>query len=400
MNRDVQPSGRWAWGARAALAMAMGAVGIGAGCGTAVRAGAGTPPDASTEGFPAREGGLDSAVADDAGPTPPSCAASGAGVSDCGANNEGCCTSTIVMGGTYYRTYDGVTQFGSQATLASDGGATGVADPATVSDFRLDRYLATVGRFRAFVSAWSGGSGWLPPPGSGKHSHLNGGLGIVNAAVDGGIAYEPGWVASDDTNIVPTNANLACDPYSDSGTWTPAAGNSERRPINCVNWYEAYAFCIWDGGFLPSEAEWGNAAAGGAQQREYPWGSTYPGMGNQYAIYNCLYPNGPDGSDACLGGVTNIAPVGTAALGAGRWGQLDLAGEVLEWNLDLFSLRYVNPCTDCAYLTPSPSTNDHVDRGGYFGFPVHALYSATRQIFSQLSSARSALFGFRCARTP
>jgi formylglycine-generating enzyme required for sulfatase activity len=39
---------------------------------------------------------------------------------------------------------------------------------------------------------------------------------------------------------------------------TSSAGSKENLPINCVNWWESYAFCIWDGGFLPSEAEWGN----------------------------------------------------------------------------------------------------------------------------------------------
>jgi formylglycine-generating enzyme required for sulfatase activity len=375
----------------------MGAIGIGLGCGTSEHSSTGTPADASADGDSGRD---DSAVAGDAGALPPSCATNGAGVSDCGASRESCCTTTTVAGGTFYRTYDGVTQFPSQATLASDGGATGVADPATVSDFGLDRYLVTVGRFRAFVSAWSGGNGWLPPPGSGKHTHLNGGLGLANVVVDAEAAFEPGWVVSDDASIAPTDANLACDPTTDGGTWTPAAGGNEHLPINCVNWYEAYAFCIWDGGFLPSEAEWGYAAAGGAEQREYPWGSTYPGVDSEYAIYNCLYPYGPDGSDACLKGVTNFAPVGTASLGAGRWGQLDLAGELLEWNLDFFSLQYGNPCTDCAYLTDSPSTNDRVDRGGYLGVIVRGLYSATRQIFSDLALTRSATFGFRCARTP
>ena len=92
--------------------------------------------------------------------------------------------------------------------------------------------------------------------------------------------------------------------------------------MNCVNWWEAYAFCIWDGGFLPSDAESEYAAAGGDQQRPYPWGTAAPGSANQYAIYGCNYPN----AGACSG-VANIAPVGTAAAGAGRWSQLDLVGD-------------------------------------------------------------------------
>ena len=371
---------------------------IGAGCGGLT--GNGTRADTMAEDAALSDGDLDSLAADDGGgPTPPSCTASGARMSNCGANHESCCTSPIVTGGTFFRTYDGVTaSVGSEATLAPDGGPTQMADPATVSDFRLDRYLVTVGRFRAFVGAWNGGNGWLPPAGAGKHTHLNGGLGLVNVADDAGVGYETGWVASDDANIAPTDANLACDPFGNSFTWTPAAGNNEGLPINCVNWYEAYAFCIWDGGFLASEAEWVYAAAGGAQQREYPWGSTSPGFDYQYAIYDCLYPNGPDGSDACLRGVDNIAPVGTASLGAGLWGQLDLEGELIEWNLDFYSLNYANPCTDCGQLTPAMQRVVH---GGYWSSPFRTLYPSTRQFFGHDdTSVHSSLFGFRCARTP
>ena len=35
--------------------------------------------------------------------------------------------------------------------VAADGGPTGEADPASVSGFRLDKYLVTVGRFRQYV---------------------------------------------------------------------------------------------------------------------------------------------------------------------------------------------------------------------------------------------------------
>jgi formylglycine-generating enzyme len=220
--------------------------------------------------------GDSSAQRGDAGPTcvgesgspPPSCAGGGPGMSDCGSCTESCCASLNVTGGTYDRTYS-----------SGDGGPAGEADPATVSTLRLDKYEVTVGRFRQFVGAWNGGLA-RPSSGSGKHAYLNGGSGL--SASGGG--NEPGWDPSDDANIAPTDAHLACDSYA---TWTSSAGNQERLPINCVNWYEAYAFCIWDGGFLPSETEWEYAAAGGNQQREYPWGSTDPGTGNQFAIYDC-----------------------------------------------------------------------------------------------------------------
>ena len=321
---------------------------------------------------------------------PPSCARPGPGRTDCGADGSGtasCCESLAVTGGTYYRTYaDG-----------ADGG-TGEADPATISGFRLDTYLVTVGRFRQFAAAWNDGGGYLPPEGSGKHAHLNGGEGLVSAGArseDGGVVFESGWDAmgwNNTTDVDPTDANLACTPGY--GTWTTTAGSQENLPINCVNWYEAYAFCIWDGAFLPSEAELEYAAAGGSQQREYPWGSTAPGSacpgsGCQYAIHGCYYPNG---SRSCTGAM-NIAPVGTAALGAGLWGQLDLAGELWEWNLD-WSAPYVDPCTDCAYLT---ATSYRVEHGGNFSGSASVLQPPGRGAYA--AGTRSSGNGFRCART-
>jgi len=81
-------------------------------------------------------------------------------------------------------------------------------------------------------------------------------------------------------------------------------------------------------------------------QREFPWGATRPGTANAYAIYGCYYPT----ESGMCDGQRNIAPVGNAVEGAGLWGQLDLAGEVQEWNLD-WDFEDVNPCVNCAYLS-------------------------------------------------
>jgi formylglycine-generating enzyme required for sulfatase activity len=177
-------------------------------------------------------------------------------MTNCGAGGSGtesCCTSLEVTNALkseaspYYRTY-------------TYGQTFSYADPATVSGFRLDKYLVTVGRFRQFVAAWSGG--YYPSAGSGKHTHLNEGAGLANSASAG--TYETGWDAVDwnnTTDIDPTTENLQSEsPYS---TWAATATMNENLPINTANWFESYAFCIWDGGFLPSEAEWEYAAPGG-----------------------------------------------------------------------------------------------------------------------------------------
>ncbi|HTB76915.1 MAG TPA: formylglycine-generating enzyme family protein, partial [Polyangiaceae bacterium] len=176
------------------------------------------------------------------------------------------------------------------------------------------------------------------------------------------------------------------------GTWTASPGSNESLPINCVNWQEAYAFCIWDGGFLPTEAEWEYAVAGGSEQRVYPWGSTDPGTNNEYAIDACQYPS----PATVCGDLTSVAPVGTATLGAGRWGQLDLEGELWEWNLDWYN-DYVDPWTDATNL--SPSSGGRVIRGGGDAWDgSDQLDSQAR--YDAVATERWRIIGFRCARAP
>jgi sulfatase modifying factor 1 len=329
---------------------------------------------------------------DDGGVAAPSCAPGGPGMTDCGNGSESCCASPLVQGGTFFRTY----------TNSGDG-ATAEADPATVSTFRLDKYEVTVGRFRQFLRAAA--AGWQPAPGSGKHAHLNAGKGLANGSHWASSPYEPGWDPTNDDLVSPTNPpNFTCDPPdAPFATLTSSPGSGEKLPVTCVNSDEAWAFCIWDGGFLPSEAEWEYAAAGGTQQREYPWGNAAPGTANQYAIYACQYP-----SDAgrCTDR-SNIAPVGTATLGVGAWGQLDLDGNMAEWTLDYGdNLLYVDPCVDCAYLTASPDVVAtpylyRMVRGSSFddeSSPPTYLLPASRNYASARGNDPDV--GFRCARSP
>jgi formylglycine-generating enzyme required for sulfatase activity len=335
-------------------------------------------PDGTATGFDAPGNVTDGTPSvDGSGGATTSCG-TGPGMSDCANGAESCCTSLAVAGGTFFRSY----------TNSADGGLMFSANPATVGAFRLDKYEVTVGRYRQFVKAWDEGKGYVPPPGSGKHTHLNAGKGLADTADAG--TFEPGWIAADDVQIAPTEAHLSCDATATYPTWTPTPGAHESLPINCVSWYEAAAFCIWDGGFLPSSWEFEYAYAGGSAQRYYPWGVTAPGTNNDHAIYGCLFPSG---QPPCVG-VSNFAPVGTAQLGAGLWGQLDLAGSVLEWSLDEAPAPYALPCTDCGAFAGSTSRSI----GG--GSAIDAQVFLKALLISTSPDLRRNSIGFRCARTP
>ncbi len=308
----------------------------------------------------------------------------GPGLDDCGpANNEPCARSLVVPGATFFR------------------GTPSTAHPATVSDFRLDKYEVTVGRFRKFVWAWV--AGWRPQPGSGKHAHLNGTAGVRNPA--GGFEagwdaawsnYVGAWSAFSDAPTDPPAATKALWDYNLQycglfTTWTSNVGPREKHPMNCLSWYDLQAFCVWDGGFLPTEAEWELAAAGGNAARRYPWGNFDPGPNPTLAIHGCFWNGaGPTCQDA-----RHLAPVGSAPAGAGRWGHMDLAGNVGEWVLDRGDAAYTTPCADCATLAGSRRQR----RGGAYEEPAEFLLASAR--YGEFHAGfRTSVAAGRCARKP
>jgi len=244
----------------------------------------------------------------------------------------------------------------------------------------LDKFEVTVGRFRNFVAAVVGG--WTPASGSGKHTHLNGGAGLANSA---GAGNEAGWDTTWNTNLPAAKATwdgyLGCD--ATVQTWTASSGANETKPITCVNWYQSAAFCIWDGGFLPSEAEWSYAAAGGNEQRQYPWSSPASST-----MIDCSYAN----DSSCAGSASVVGSV--APKGNGLYGQADLAGNVWEWNQD-WRAPYAASCDNCANSTV---TCDRIVRGGSFGFDASRLLSSFRG--AAAPEDHDGYIGLRCARTP
>jgi formylglycine-generating enzyme required for sulfatase activity len=317
----------------------------------------------------------------------------GSGITDCQSRDggfESCCASNEAPGGSFDRSYD-------------DYGNPNDNSPASVSPFRLDRFEVTVARFRRFV--FDTPSNRIPVAGSGKHTHLNGGQGLVDSAasVDGGVVYEPGWDANWDTDLANKlgSIDLGQGPSCLSGisTWSVIPGTEENLPMNCLSWVEAYAFCIWDSGFLPSEAEWNYAAAGGSEQRIYPWSPSL-------LVQKAMDGGGPNAAidcdhayyEACAFDRTILGK--WRPLGDSKWLQANMAGNVDEWTLDVYANTYDPSCADCARIGSivAGSTPLRVRRGGAF-LSLPSEVAASYRGYDFQSDAPYTT-GVRCARVP
>jgi formylglycine-generating enzyme required for sulfatase activity len=306
-------------------------------------------------------------------PPPPSCD----GLGLCGLSGDSCCTSLPVPAGAFYRDHD----------VANDPPLSGgLSYPAAISDFQLDKYDVTVGRFRQFVLAGRGTQ--VQPPAAGTGAHV----GFPNSG------WDPSWNTSLSADTQVLIHDIKC---SSDQTWTdlPASSADENRPINCLTWYEAMAFCIWDGGYLPSEAEWNYAAMGGGDQRAYPW-SVPAGSLMIDPTYTSFSPDGGancsgDGMPGCS--VTDMIPVGTLPRGNGRWGHSDLAGNVYQWVFD-WSTVYGTACDGGCPDSAAPSGTDPLRamRGGAFVYGADKLRGGARS--NSAPWKRNYIIGTRCAR--
>jgi formylglycine-generating enzyme len=300
-------------------------------------------------------------AASDANVGPPSCATGGGGT--CAGGD--CCESPIVPGGTFDR--DNNASF-----------------PATLSDFKLDRFKVTVGRFRAFITANAPGTTDNPPAaGAGAHPK------IANSG------WDSAWNVKLHANETALISALKCDP---NATWTDAVGPNESLPISCINWYLAFAFCAWDGGRLATETEWNYAAAGGNEQRYWPWSSPPASqtIDHTYADYECGFDGGATYTTCPISDIT--PPGNFSPKGDGKWGHADLSGSFLEWELDWGDPNaFPVPCSDCAVLVDVADGGARSDRPlGDLAYPLTSQMTFKRN--SDPPAGAGAPSGMRCAR--
>ncbi|MFO0651909.1 MAG: SUMF1/EgtB/PvdO family nonheme iron enzyme [Polyangiales bacterium] len=273
------------------------------------------------------------------------------------------CGLINVTGGTFTMGAPSNCYGTTDATCAYDAAPpqTGI----TVGNFAIDAYEVSVDRFRAF---WSARSTTAAPS-------------VLRVSP---IAYRGnppiGWGASAQD---PLSLGTLCN-------WSMSDASVTEHPMNCVDWWLAQEFCVWDGGRLPTEAEWEYAARGRAvgtltSGRLYPWGDAPPSAACDRAQWNgCV---GDDGR--------RTRRVDALAASEGIFG---LAGNVWEWTADNWETYPSCWASSNNPLCNRSAVGGRVVRGGSWSDGgVAGLRSASRGAYLPANRYDGDL-GFRCAR--
>jgi formylglycine-generating enzyme required for sulfatase activity len=256
---------------------------------------------------------------------------------------------------------------------------------ATVPAFALDPYEVTVDRFAAFVRAG------MPAPADGQSFDPSG-------PYAGAMTWRGEW-----------NRLVSVPDYADGGMYDciepvsypcPVAWQKGGSvPVDYINWFQAAAYCAWDGGKrLLTDTEWQVVATGLGADNAYPWG---------------VAPSPSDCTRATLdydGGECGFpVAVGAASLGATANGVFDMQGSVTEWVWDLGGEGDYPDDAGTAYaglpLDASPGADTqyvyrHARGGSYLEYPPNAPFAVTNRFLgAAIANSSWGSFGIRCGKS-
>lgn len=158
-----------------------------------------------------------------------------------------------------------------------------------------------------------------------------------------------------------TQANYFGDAPSDYGQDV-----YDTKPLNCVNYLMAQAFCVWDGGRLETQAEYaamsGMPNNGGVVNGPVPWGAPLPFGPGSNTYFAFRFPTATDAALRALG----LSPADP------NFAFVPPAGTSIEWATYFYSYEYPNlgPNGDFIVFLSAPgrmkarTANGHADFAG------------------------------------
>lgn len=214
-------------------------------------------------------------------------------------------------------------------------------------------------------------------------------VGRLRDAVNRGFVL-PSSEIYDNARSIPTMDGSPSDSFDDYCSWSTTLTNvRESFGVTCINWRLARAFCQYEGGDLPTEAEWEYAAsaAGRPYKTRFPWGNERPRCDQAVVERSPVFV----GSRRCASSVAGRigpAPVDAAPFDTTPQGVVGLAGGSDEWVLD-FAQPYANPCWQASPLMSPRCYEDfapmHSVRGG--SWPGEATTSFERTVVPSAAAA-------------
>ena len=266
---------------------------------------------------------------------------------------------------------------GTEAADAYAQDGEGPVHAVQIDPFWVDRYAVSNARFLAFVAA----------------------TGYVTEAEQFGWAFVFAGLLPDD---FPPTRRVAHAPWwrqVHGADWRHPEGPQSQigdrltHPVVHVSWNDATAFCRWNGGRLPTEAEWEYAARGGLEQRRYPWGDDVePDGAQRMNVWQGRFPS----LNTCADGYYGTAPVDMYLPNA--YGLYNMTGNVWEWCPDWFSARYYSHAPRGNPRGPRHGSQRVIRGGSYL---CHRSYSYRYRVAARAANSPDSAtgdLGFRCIR--
>jgi formylglycine-generating enzyme required for sulfatase activity len=213
--------------------------------------------------------------------------------------------------------------------------------------FVVDRQEVTVGRFQAWLDAGT------PVPCESETCSLDPG-GPYQESMQWDSAWNERATAQHFASENDVHGDCSA-PFPHTAPPTYARSQNYDFPMTCVSWFQAAAFCRWEGNRLLTQAEWMYVATGhGTRKTRFPWGDEAPTC-SRATVQGCNFPKdvGDDTHD-----------------GHSLDGVQDLTGNVYEWVWDARWSYGASPEDSPDYAGPKASLPadqiERVRRGGAF----------------------------------